>query len=364
MGISPPDHFHKYLYMKQTGVPKERILTLARLEGKDCDKLEEWLNKGEDSEKKIIPYDTTLTDEYIAAVSRQADIVHDFRQEEFSGDVQEASLVKDILGPDDDYTAKPGTEPMAFVIRNVLTPTECDELIDAAEDFGIGGGPKYVARTAKRTSNYVNADLSKKIEKRIKHILDSKFREEKEIDDSNPSNKDEKNQTSKYMGPFYGIHTNWRVLRYDAEGGDGFPAHQDQMDSLKMPKKDGSGRKDFCVSSHTLLLQLSEGSLEGGCTRFYPRAKVRIDPSDRVRLQGSELFRMKQFDHAVDVLLPRGWALVFKQRGLLHAGQPVSTSSPCPKYVAQSGVLRVLPEGVLSKPSVFKNGPGVTNGAF
>merc|ERR1719413_347471 len=71
-------------------------------------------------------------------------------------------------------------------------------------------------------------------------------------------------------------------------------------------------------------------------------------------------FRKQQFEHAVDVALPRGWALVFKQRGLIHAGQPLSPTSPCPKHVAQAGILRVLPEGVLQKPSVFKNGIGVT----
>merc|ERR1712003_157874 len=164
-----------------------------------------------------------------------------------------------------------------------------------------------------------------------------------------------------YMGPFHGIHDNWRILRYDTDGGAAFPAHQDQMDSFQKPKNDGSGRKDLVVSSHTLLLQLSEDSLEGGCTRFYPRAKVSRPKQPRM---DEVSFRKRQFDHAVDVILPRGWALVFRQRGLLHAGQPLSASSPCSKYVAQAGVLRVLPEGAVQRPSVFKNGPGVTNGVF
>ena len=301
-------------------------------------------------------YDTTLTDEYSAAVNRPADVVHDFRQSSFStaeNGCSEASLVKEILGPNNDPDAKCGTEPVAFVIRNVLTPEECDALIEDAEDFGVGDGPKYTARTAKRTRDYTNKVLSKKIEERIQDIVNSKFRDhgkKQPIKSSYTENP--------YIGPFYGVHTNWRILRYDPDDGSAFPAHFDQMDSLQVYKNDGSGRKDFIVSSHTFLVQLSDDSLEGGATRFYPRAKANSKASDQ------QTFRKQQFDHAVDVVLPRGWALAFRQRGMLHAGQPISASSPCSKYVAQAGLLRVLPKGLLLRPSVFKNGPGVTKGAF
>lgn len=330
-------------------------------------------------------YDTSLTEEYIAAVNRKAEVVYDFRQHN-GGDhrnrqQQEASLVvREILGSDNTSYC----EPKAFVISNVLTPTECEELIDAAEDFGIGEGAKYVARSAKRTNNYTNIDLSKKTEKTIWPILDSLLvdrtdgdrpEEEQENQDSNTANNSNRNMKSiyaksknEYLGPFHGIHDNWRILRYDSDSGDAFPAHQDQMDSFQKAKQDGTGRKDFVVSSHTLLIQLSENNLEGGATRFYPNGKLRLPRAtkdNKSKHQSSTTeFRTKQFDHAVDVVLPRGWALVFKQRGLLHAGQPVERSSPCPKYVAQTGILRVLPEGILVRPSVFKNGPGVTRGAF
>ena len=315
-------------------------------------------------------YDTSLTDEYIAAVNRRAEVVHDFRQHCCSGEENdkrlEASLVREILGPDGDNQSRSlDEEPAAFVIRNVLTPSECDELIDAAEDFGINDGQKYVARTAKRTKNYTNTVLSKKVDERIRHILESAFRDpalsrletnEKENKEFNVNNNDRIATNGQYMGPFCGIHDNWRILRYDADNGDAFPAHQDQMDSFLRPKTDGSGRKDLVLSSHTLLLQLSHDTLEGGCTRFYPRAKIRL-PKDS---DNDAAFRNRQFEHAVDVVLPRGWALVFRQRGLMHAGQPLSVSSPCSKYVAQAGILRILPEGVLQKPAVFKNGVGVT----
>lgn len=322
-------------------------------------------------------YDTSLTDEYIAAVNRRAEIVHDFRccNKDSSGEEQchqGAAIVREIFGPKDTPW---GDDPMAFVIRNVLTPSECDDLIDAAENFGINGPEKYVARSAKRTKNYTDADLSEKMEARIQHILEARFRDpvlqtieshEKENQISNTITKGENRKTntsSQYMGPFYGIHENWRILRYDADSGDAFPAHQDQMDSLQKPRNDGSGRKDFVVSSHTLLVQLSEDLLQGGGTRFYPRGRMYL-PRNEKHLQKSSSFRERQFEGAVDILLPRGWALVFRQRGLLHAGQPLPDSSPCSKYVAQAGVLRALPEGVLQRPSVFKNGPGVVNGVF
>lgn len=339
-------------------------------------------------------HDRSLTDEYIAAVNRRAEVVHDFRchhhddDADLFGTTSTASLVKVILGPSIDQS----DEPAAFVIRNVLTPSECDDLIEASEDFGIQEGEKLVVRTAKRTKNYTNADLSEKVERRVKHVLDAIFKDPSEdllLNNNNHRNEKENNEgrsnanantsssskvsksstsdDNKYMGPFHGIHNNWRIVRYDTDAQDAFPAHQDQMDGFQIPKTDGSGRKDLIVSSHTLLLQLSKDDLQGGCTRFYPNGKTRLPAKQRARESDNieiASFRRSQFDCAVDVLLPRGWALVFKQRGLLHAGQPISVSSPCSKYVAQAGVLRVLPEGILYKPSVFKNGPGVTYGAF
>lgn len=347
------------------------------------------------SQQQVHPkyhHEYALTDEYIAAVNRRAEVVHDFRchhhddDDDLFGTTSTASLVKVILGPSIDGS----DEPVAFVIRNVLTPSECDDLIDASEDFGIQEGEKFVARTAKRTKNYTNADLSEKVERRITHVLDAIFKDPSEdmlLNNDNHRNEKENNEgrsnantssnsntsksstsdDNKYMGPFHGIHNNWRIVRYDADAQDAFPAHQDQMDCFQKPKTNGSGRKDFIVSSHTLLLQLSKDDLQGGCTRFYPNAKTRLPAKQKAgESDNNEIasFRRSQFDCAVDVLLPRGWALVFKQRGLLHAGQPLSVSSPCSKYVAQAGVMRVLPEGILFKPSMFKNGLGVTNGAF
>ena len=62
----------------------------------------------------------------------------------------------------------------------------------------------------------------------------------------------------------------------------------------------------------------------------------------------------------MDILLPQGWALVFQQKGLYHAGLAVEAHSG-PKYIAQAGLLRAEPEpGVLTGPAaVFKYAPGI-----
>ena len=59
-------------------------------------------------------------------------------------------------------------------------------------------------------------------------------------------------------------------------------------------------------------------------------------------------------------MLPQGWALVFQQKGLFHAGLPVEAGTGT-KYIAQAGLLRAEPEpGVLTGPaSVFKYAPGI-----
>ena len=63
----------------------------------------------------------------------------------------------------------------------------------------------------------------------------------------------------------------------------------------------------------------------------------------------------------VDICVPQGWALVFQQRGLFHAGMPLKGAGT--KYIAQAGVLRGEPEpGVVTGPtSVFKYAPGIRN---
>lgn len=325
-----------------------------------------------------------LTEEYVKAANRPADVVHSYerhimhshndfdenaKHEEKRETGDSTSTNKDVdikafdvpLIEDGSLAALEGVED-AFVISNVLTMKECDDLIRMAEEEGKGIVPPDKSagtlRTGKRTDNYVNADLSALVTDRVGSILRSRM-----------------SQKSTF-GPFYNMHTNWRVLRYDP--GDAFPAHQDQMDSIQLKDK-STGRKDFVVSSHTLLINLSRDGVKGGYTRFYPRCKFQkkmknknastqksiadngIGGSNSTPSSNNSNNNNLQhsYDYAVDVCLPRGWALVFPQVGMIHAGQPVEEDSTVPKYVAQAGVLRLLPPQKIIRPNVFRLGPGL-----
>jgi len=267
---------------------------------------------------------TTLAEEYFAAEKREATTVYNFTEEQQEDDRRAIVVVREKASDESEEDGR----PLAFVIPRVLNEQECDDLIASCEEHGISPPTASVGtlRTAKRTTKYQNATLSQ-------HLFEKLGQEEmlQNLHDDDG------------MGEFYGIHSNWRVLRYDPCG-DVFPAHQDQMDTMQIKREDGT--KDMLASSHTMLINLSKDGVEGGATRFYPDSKVRTSA-------------LGQYDgRSVDVFLPRGWALVFRQKGLIHAGQPV-TGGTQSKYVAQAGVLRLLPREKMIQPSVFRLGPGL-----
>ena len=124
--------------------------------------------------------------------------------------------------------------------------------------------------------------------------------------------------------------------------GETFPAHQDQSDFVVVKHKE-RGKQRF-TSSHTLLINLKSPGVDfdGGATRFFIDGGNRLTDGD-----------------CVDICLPQGWALVFQQRGLYHAGLPVKGQGV--KYIAQAGLLRGEPElGVVMGPtSTFKYATGL-----
>ena len=97
-------------------------------------------------------------------------------------------------------------------------------------------------------------------------------------------------------------------------------------------------QKERETTSHTVLLYLTdEKDFEGGATRFFPTGDF------------------KSAEDAIDVRLPQGGMLIFEQHGILHNGMEVTKGV---KFIAQSGILRAQPEGLV-KPAVFKWGPGL-----
>ena len=101
---------------------------------------------------------------------------------------------------------------------------------------------------------------------------------------------------------------------------------------------DGECRtKERLTSSHTVLIALTQHGVPGKAS------KNLIPPTAR---------QSREYDDsAVDVLLPRGFALVFEQ-SLLHTGLAVTHGT---KYILQTGLLRgEPPPGRPVRNSTFK----------
>lgn len=156
---------------------------------------------------------------------------------------------------------------------------------------------------------------------------------------------------------------------YEPTGESSFHPHQDQADVVTVNEIGDDGEevvKNFYSSTHTLLVALTEPSVDftGGATRFFPTGRYDDGSS-------------------VDVFLPKGYALVFEQKGLLHAGLPVDKLTTTTttgdddgdegddddccrfekkkgaKYIAQAGILRAEGDARHREPEArFKNGPG------
>jgi len=214
----------------------------------------------------------------------------------------------------------------AWVVPRVLTEEECEGIIRDGEQWGLTRDHKRdestpiedsSTRTSKRTNNWISEDLSIKMLKKLPEEL---------------------LQVVEATAPYTSvraIHPNWRVARY--QNGETFPAHYDQADSVVVehPEK----KKQRFTSSHTLLIYLRRRGeqFQGGATRIF--------------LEGT------YHGTTVDVCLPQGWALVFQQKGLLHAGLPVEGEGA--KYIAQAGVLRAEPSYTAGASAIFKYGPGL-----
>jgi len=208
----------------------------------------------------------------------------------------------------------------AWVVLDLLSPSECEELIQEAEGKGLkppGKGEQVdTQRQNLRTDNWIRPDLSAQLAARLPESLLGP------VEHSPP-------YTS-----VRGIHSNWRVSCY--RPGHAFPAHYDQADSVMVQHKEHVRQR--YTSSHTLLIYLRprDESFTGGATRFFQSGSYTAD--------------------TLDIALPQGAGLVFQQRGQLHAGLPVSSGE---KWIAQAGLLRGEPHQFLGPLSIFKYGPGL-----
>ena len=96
-----------------------------------------------------VPLMSMLVEECAQASKRPAEVVYDFRQNQFKNTTEALPL---SLLTETSPAMREGIED-AFVIPNVLNAEECHELIHRAETSGILP-PYKVLRTAKRTEKY------------------------------------------------------------------------------------------------------------------------------------------------------------------------------------------------------------------
>ena len=142
----------------------------------------------------------------------------------------------------------------AWVVPNLITEEECEQIIQGGEQWGVKqdnkmGEGAIQTRTSKRTNNWINEELSVKIVKRLPEELLMAVE-----------------ATVPYTS-VRAIHPNWRVARY--QNGETFPAHNDQADSIivEHPEK----KRQRFTSSHTLLIYLRRRGeqFQGGATRLF-----------------------------------------------------------------------------------------------
>jgi len=225
---------------------------------------------------------------------------------------------------DEDAVVTEVVEGKAWVVTGLLSPEECKTIIARGEDAGMTYGKAAEnarVRTSKRTNDYMAPWMTQLIAPRLPEELLQK------IEESAPHT------------PVRGVHTNWRVAVYYP--GAAFPAHYDLSDTVRV-EAEQEGAIEVCTSSHHLLIYLSPSdSFNGGATRLFLSGKYDED--------------------TVDIRLPQGGALIFQQKGMLHAGLEVLPGIDNPngeKYITQAGILRGQSE-MRFAPSLFKFGPGL-----
>ncbi|EGG13308.1 hypothetical protein DFA_11069 [Cavenderia fasciculata] len=151
------------------------------------------------------------------------------------------------------------TPKSAFILDNVLSPTECKYIIDRGEEMGFDELAHYIKKYRNNSRVLVKSySLSSLIFERIKQFLPSEL----DISDSTPYLDDGRRARKHLHGKWKLNQVNelWRLCKY--QDGGAFASHYDGF-----YERDADNR-----SYLTFMIYLS-GGIAGGCTRF-------LDPKD------------------------------------------------------------------------------------
>ena len=236
--------------------------------------------------------------------------------------------------------------PGAFVLHHALTPTECNDMIDACEregfgDFSVGKNHHGALQIL------ISQPTAMELFERLKPFVDSlRIRHGEEEEERHYD--------------MVGINRRWRVYRYEPGGIQQFGPHIDAGFPPSSLSSDGThliwdatSHSDTweeyppgTVSRLTILLYLND-DFEGGHTNFYPPVYHALKGEGH-----SNHHQWTRNDVMVSVQPQTGMILLFPQavgeeevemariHWSLHEGSPVESGTR-PKYVIRSDVLFV-----------------------
>ncbi|KAL7539874.1 hypothetical protein ACHAXR_009684 [Thalassiosira sp. AJA248-18] len=200
-----------------------------------------------------------------------------------------------------------GTNKFAVMLHNVLTPEECSELIDQAEESGFEDASIYDRRTNRVHRNCVryiteDLDLADTWFERIVDALKDTMYETKLT--NAPWVKTPENRNSGKVLCAVGLNERLRLLRYSKD--QFFHSHNDASFVRGQDQGERAGEKS-CVSVHVYLNQ----KFKGGSTRFWGGGRH------------------------LDVKPRSGSVLIF-EHNLLHEGRGVTHGK---KYIVRTDVM-------------------------
>jgi len=229
-----------------------------------------------------------------------------FSAPKFGGVSLKKTAPKEIIIEDLSHDLIPivGNKKFAVLLHNVLSPDECAEMIDRAEEAGFHDASIYDRRTNQAHRNctrYISDDaaLADNWFERIMHALkDRPALEYKLRSASFASNKNEK------LNHAVGINERLRLLRY--RQGEFFHSHND----AKFIRGADQGERAGETSYVSVLIYLNH-KFKGGTTRFHGNGR--------------------QLD-----VKPRTGSILVHEHNILHSGQRITSGK---KYIVRTDVM-------------------------